>query len=107
MWCNYRKKSSKGITNPRELYEFELVDNEGNIHKWTMLHRCNIKDIQLPNLDNVSDAEESLSNLLRRRDIWISLNKIVKDRGKNLGLSSLSHSYIFRGTVRGIDSGSY
>ena len=46
-----------------------------------MLQRWNLKDVQLPNLDNVSGAAGSLSNLLR-------------------------HSYSLRGTVRGIDSGS-
>ena len=44
--------------------------------------------------------------LLRHRDSWKSLNAIVKDRGENLGLYSLRHSYSLRGTVRGIDSGS-
>ena len=34
------------------------------------------------------------------------MNEIVKDRGENLGLYSLRHSYSLRGTVRGIDSGS-
>ena len=71
-----------------------------------MLQRWNLKDVQLPNLDNVSGAAGSLSNLLRHRDAWKSLNEIVKDRGENLGLYSLRHSYSLRGTVRGIDSGS-
>jgi len=64
------------------------------------LYSINLKDVQLPNLDNVSGAAGSLINLLRHRDAWKSLNAIVKDRGENLGLYSL------RGTVRGIDSGS-
>ena len=51
-----------------------------------MLQRWNLKDIQLPNLDNVSGAAGSLSNLLRRREAWKSLNEVVKDRGENLGL---------------------
>ena len=105
-WCDYQKKSSKGTTKPRELHELELVDSEGNIQKWNMLQRWNLKDVQLPNIDNVSGAAGSLSNLLRRRNAWKSLNEIVKDRGENLGLYSLRHSYSLRGTVRGIDSGS-
>ena len=67
-----------------------------------MLQRWNLKDVQLPNLDNVSGAVWSLSNLLRRRDAWKSLNIVVKDRGENLGLYSLRHSYNLRGTVRGM-----
>ena len=62
--------------------------------------------IALPTLDNVSGAAGSLSNLLELRDACKSLNKIVINRGENLGLYSLRHSYILRGTVRGIDSGS-
>mgnify|MGYP001408724920 FL=1 len=83
-----------------------MVDNEGNIQKWNMLQRWNLKDVQLPNLDNVSGAAGSLSNLLRRREAWKSLNEVVKDRGENLGLYSLRHSYSLRGTVRRIDFGS-
>ena len=68
-----------------------LVDSEGNIQKWNMLQRWNLKDVQLPNLDNVSGAAGSLSNLLRRRDAWKSLNEIVKDIGENLGLYNLRY----------------
>ena len=65
-----------------------------------MLQRWNLKDVQLPNLDNVRGAAGSLSNVLRCRDAWKSLNEIVKDRGENLVLYSLRHSYNLRGTVR-------
>ena len=105
-WCTYQKKSSKGTTEPREIDPLELVDSEGNIQKWNMLNRWQLKDIQLPNLDGVGGAAGCLRDLLRSRTAWKSLDEIVKDRGENLGLYSLRHSYSVRGTARNIDSGS-
>ena len=66
------------------MVKLELLDIEGNFQKWDIFQRSNLKDVQLPNLDNVNGAERSLSNLLRRRDASKSLNERVKDRGENL-----------------------
>ena len=105
-WCSYRKKSSKGTTDPRHIDPLELVDDDGNVQKWNLIDRWQLGDIKLPLLDGVGGVAGSLRDLLRSRDAWKCLYAIAKARDENFGLYSLRHSYSVRVTSRNIDSGS-
>ncbi len=47
------KKSSRGITKPREIDPLPLVDEEGNVQKWNLISRWEIGDINLHILDGI------------------------------------------------------
>ena len=105
-WCSYRKKSSKGMTDPRHIDPLPLIDDEGNVQKWNLIERWQLGDIKLPLLDGVGGVAGSLRDLLRSRAAWKNLHAIATNRDENFGLYSLRHSYSVRGTSRKIDSGS-
>ena len=105
-FCSYQKKSSKGMTKPRVIYELPLIDDDGNVQEWNMISRWQLKDIRLPSLHGTGGAAGVLRDLLRSVVAWVSLENIVKARGENFGLYSLRHSYSVRGTSRNINVGS-
>ncbi len=105
-FCSYQKKSSKGMTKPRVIYELPLIDDDGNVQEWNMISRWQLKDIRLPSLHGKGGAAGFLRDLLRSVVAWVSLENIVKARGENFGLYSLRHSYSVRGTSRNINVGS-
>ena len=105
-FCSYQKKSSKGMTKPRVIYELPLIDDDGNVQEWNMISRWQLKDIRLPSLHGKGGAAGVLRDLLRSVVAWVSLENIVKARGENFGLYSLRHSYSVRGTSRNINVGS-
>ena len=105
-FCGYQKKSSKGMTKPRVIYELPLIDDDGNVQEWNMISRWQLKDIRLPSLHGKGGAAGVLRDLLRSVVAWVSLENIVKARGENFGLYSLRHSYSVRGTSRNINVGS-
>ena len=105
-WCSYRKKSSKGMTDPRHIDPLPLIDDEGNVQKWNLIERWQLGDIKLPLLDGVGGVAGSLRDLLRSRAAYKNLYAIATNRDENFGLYSLRHSYSVRGTSRKIDSGS-
>ena len=105
-FCSYQKKSSKGMTKPRVIYELPLIDDDGNVQEWNMISRWQLKDIKLPSLHGTGGAAGVLRDLLRSVVAWVSLENIVKARGENFGLYSLRHSYSVRGTSRNINVGS-
>ena len=105
-WCSYRKKSSKGMTDPRHIDPLPLIDDEGNVQKWNLIERWQLGDIKLPLLDGVGGVAGSLRDLLRSRAAWKNLHAIVTNRDEVFKLYSLRHGYSVRGTARNIDSGS-
>ena len=48
-WCNYRKRSGGGITEPRRIYPLPLQD-DGTVVSWHLLERWKARLIQLPPL---------------------------------------------------------
>ncbi len=105
-WCSYRKKSSKGTTDPRHIDPLELVDDDGNVQKWNLIDRWQLGDIKLPLLDGKGGVAGDLRDQCRSRPAWKNLYSTFTKRGEKFGLYSLRHGYSVRGTSRNIDSGS-
>ena len=105
-WCSYRKKSSKGTTDPRHIDPLELVDDDGNVQKWNLIDRWQLGDIKLPLLDGKGGVAGALRDQCRSRPAWKNLYSTFTKRGEKFGLYSLRHGYSVRGTSRNIDSGS-
>ena len=105
-FCNYRKKSSKGTTDPRHIDPLQLVDDDGNVQKWNLIERWTLGDIRLPLLDGKGGVAGALRDQCRYNPTWKNLYSIFQKRGEKFGLYSLRHGYSVRGTSRNIDSGS-
>ena len=105
-WCSYRKKSSKGTTDPRHIDPLELVDDDGNVQKWNLIDRWQLGDIKLPLLDGKGGVAGALRDQCRYRPAWKNIYSTFIKRGEKFGLYSLRHGYSVRGTSRNIDSGS-
>ena len=105
-WCSYRKKSSKGMTDPRHIDPLPLIDDEGNVQKWNLIDRWQLGDIKLPLLDGKGGVAGALRDQCRSRPAWKNLYSTFTKRGEKFGLYSLRHGYSVRGTSRNIDSGS-
>ena len=58
-WCNYRKRSGGGITEPRRIYPLPLQD-DGTVVSWHLLERWKARLIQLPPLQSGNGAADGL-----------------------------------------------
>jgi integrase len=104
-WCNYRKRSGGGITEPRRVYPLPLQD-EGVLVSWNLLARWQARLIQLPPLQSGNGAADGLGTYLKRQPAWRSLRDEVESRGERLVPYSFRHSYSLRAHRRNIDAGS-
>ena len=101
-WCDYRKKSGGGTTNPRKINPLPLVGDNGP-QDWNLIERFKTGLLPLPAKVN----GDSCNTYLKRRESWVSLKKLMKEtQGLNIVGYSFRHSYSLRGHVLGIDSGS-
>ena len=102
-WCEYRKKSGGGITEPRRVEPLPLIDSEGKEQEWNLINRFKTNTLPLP--DRVDG--EACNTYLQRKESWKSLKKMMKEtQGMNIVAYSFRHSYSLRAHVLGIDSGS-
>ncbi len=102
-WCEYRKKSGGGITEPRRVEPLPLIDNDGKEQEWNLINRFKANALPLPDLVD----GKSCNTYLKRKESWKSLKKMMKEtQGMNIVVYSFRHSYSLRSHVLGIDSGS-
>ena len=102
-WCDYRKKSGGGTTEPRRVEPLPLIDKEGKEQEWNLINRFKTNTLPLP--DRVDG--EACNTYLQRKESWKSLKKMMKEtQGMNIVAYSFRHSYSLRAHVLGIDSGS-
>ena len=104
-WCNYRKRSGGGITEPRRVYPLPLQD-DGVLVSWNLLARWQARLIHLPPLQSGNGAADGLGTYLKRQPAWRSLRDEVESRGERLVPYSFRHSYSLRAHRRNIDAGS-
>ena len=105
-WCNYRKRSGGGDTEPRRVHPLPLVDAEGQVQRWNLLERWQAGLIELPPLSSGTGAGDALGTYLSRQPGWCSLKALLAANGERLVPYSFLHSYSLRGHLRGIDAGS-
>ena len=102
-WCEYRKKSGGGTTEPRRIEPLPLIDKEGKEQEWNLINRFKTNTLPLP--ENVNG--EACNTYLQRKPSWVSLKKMMKEtQGMNIVAYSFRHSYSLRAHVLGIDAGS-
>ena len=102
-WCEYRKKSGGGITEPRRVEPLPLIDNDGKEQEWNLINRFKSNTLPLPDLVD----GKACNTYLKRKESWKSLKKMMKEtQGMNIVVYSFRHSYSLRAHVLGIDSGS-
>ncbi|WP_231597073.1 site-specific integrase [Synechococcus sp. CBW1004] len=100
-WCNYRKRSGGGITEPRRVYPLPLQD-EGALVSWNLLARWQARLIHLPPLQSGNGAADGLGTYLKRQPAWRSLRDEVESRGERLVPYSFRHSYSLRAHRRNL-----
>ena len=102
-WCDYRKKSGGGTTEPRRVEPLPLIDSEGKEQEWNLINRFKTNTLPLP--ENVNG--EACNTYLQRKPSWVSLKTMMKEtQGMNIVPYSFRHSYSLRAHVLGIDAGS-
>ena len=93
VWCSYVKRTSKGSSEPRRLWNFD-----GKEAEWDLIKRLKQKD-PLPNLirEKVIDGEtvelevagDRYKNFLRENEVWLRL----REEEPNLVSYAFRHSY--------------
>ena len=102
-WCEYRKKSGGGTTEPRRVEPLPLINKEGKEQEWNLINRFKTSTLPLP--ENVNG--EACNTYLQRKPSWVSLKTMMKEtQGMNIVSYSFRHSYSLRAHVLGIDAGS-
>ncbi len=101
-FCNYRKRSGGGVTEPRCLHRWPLVGADGRQEEWDLLNRWRNDDIQLPPLGMRNGAAESVANYLDRREGWKRLKAEMAAKGKRLSCYGFRHGYSLRCHTRGL-----
>lgn len=109
-WCNYRKRSGGGVTNPRRLYPLPVrtdASNEKGVRsEGALLRRWRSGNVLLPSLSSGTSPGDCIATYLERRPYWRELKAAQKEKGESLSPYSLRHSYSLRGHCLGIDAGS-
>jgi len=105
-WCDYRKRSGGGATEPRRLEPLPLINAAGRVEQWQLMRRWQDGDITLPPLASGNGAADCLKTYLNRQSAWLMLKKQMAERGERLVPYSFRHSYSLRCHQRGIDGGS-
>lgn len=109
-WCNYRKRSGGGVTNPRRLYPLPMrtdaINEKGIRSEGALLRRWRLGNVQLPSLVSGTSPGDCVATYLERRPYWRELKTSQKEKGESLSPYSLRHSYSLRGHCLGIDAGS-
>ena len=112
-YCTYEKKSGKGKTEARKLYQLKLKDEKGITQEWDLLNKFQKKEIELPDFSNYSyGVADALKNHITRKysqqaKKWTELKqKVQEEESKNLTLYSFRHTYSLRGHNLNIDGGS-
>ena len=99
-WCEYRKKSSGGITELRRVEPLLVIDCDGKEQEWNLINRFKANTLPLPDLVD----SKACNTYLKRKESWKSLKKMMKEtQGMNIVVYSLRHSYSLRAHVLGID----
>ena len=73
-WCDYRKKSGGGTTEPRRVEPLPLINKEGKEQEWNLINRFKTNTLPLP--DRVDG--EACNTYLQRKESWKSLKKMMK-----------------------------
>jgi integrase len=90
-WCNYRKRSGGGITEPRRVYPLPLQD-EGVLVSSNLLARWQARLIQLPPLQSGNGAADGLGTYLKRQPAWRSLRAHRRNIDAGSAARSMGHS---------------
>ena len=100
LWSLYSKASGGGHTRPRQLHPLLIHGQDGPID-WQLQARFAAGET-LPPLGAPGKAGDALNTFLKRRLIWKQLRAEVAQRGDELVVYSMRHSYVKRGQLRGI-----
>ena len=111
IWCNYKKRSGQGVTEPRKLDAFPLTDDEGNIYyeEVVELFKAGLLELPyqcLPDCKTVEGVGDQMGKWLKNKAGWISLKALMATRGEKIACYSFRHSYSLRCHNLNIDSGS-
>jgi len=104
-WCNYRKRSGGGDTEPRRVFPLPLESSDGEVQRWKLLERWQAGLIELPPLSSRNGAGEAFATYLKRQSGWRSIREQMAAEGKRAVPYSFRHSYSLRGHRLGIDPG--
>lgn len=105
-WCDYRKRSGGGATQPRRLEPLPLINAAGQVERWQLMRRWQNGEITLPPLESGNGAADCLKTYLNRQRAWQVLKQQMAEQGERLVPYSFRHSYSLRCHQRGIDGGS-
>ena len=101
-YCNYKKRSGGGVTQPRRLHPWPLIGADGHLERWDLLDRWHNGNIQLPPLGMRNGAAESVANYLDRRDGWKNMKAAMAAKSKRLSCYGFRHGYSLRCHTRGL-----
>lgn len=106
-WCDYRKRSGGGMTEPRRVHPLPLTDWDGRRQDWQLLPRWQSGALELPPLGSGNPGpSDAINTYLARQACWQQLRSRLEDRGERAVPYSFRHSYSLRGHRLGIDAGS-
>jgi integrase len=105
-WCNYRKRSGGGDTEPRRVFPIPLESSDGELQRWMLLPSWQAGLIELPPLTSGNGAGDAFGTYLKRQSGWRRIRELMAVEGKRAVPYSFRHSYSLRGHRLGIDPGS-
>lgn len=106
-WCDYRKRSGGGMTEPRRVHPLPLTDWDGRRQEWRLLPRWQRGELALPPLGSSTPGpSDAINTYLGRQAGWKTLRERLAEWGERAVPYSFRHSYSLRGHRLGVDAGS-
>jgi hypothetical protein len=100
MWCNYQKRSGRGVTSPGRVEPFPPLEPDGYEVEWNLVDLMVTGKLKLPDLSN----KWSFQTFMQRQKVWVNLKEELLKDNINLTGKSFRDSYSLRGHNLGVSA---
>jgi hypothetical protein len=92
MWCNYQKRSGRGVTRPGRVEPFPPLEADDYEVEWNLVDLMVAGKLELPDLS----SKWSFQTFMQRQKVWVDLKKQLLKSNINLTGKSFRDSYSLR-----------